>query len=118
LLQIPKIRAEIARRLDGRLRRDDLTAERTLEEIRRLAMSDITNCFDDEGRLLNLKYLPEDMRAAIASVKLNENGKIIDLKLWPKPHALHLAATHLRLLVELSEGGWQPGAALGVSART
>jgi hypothetical protein len=103
LLQIPKIRAEIAHRLDGRLRRDDLTAERTLEEIRRLAMSDITNYFDDEGRLLNLKYLPEDMRAAIASVKLNENGKIIDLKLWPKPHALHLAATHLRLLVELSE---------------
>jgi hypothetical protein len=103
LLQIPKIRAEIARRLDGRLRGDDLTAERTLEEIRRLAMSDITNYFDDEGRLLNLKYLPEDMRAAIASVKLNENGKIIDLKLWPKPQALHLAATHLRLLVELSE---------------
>jgi Terminase small subunit len=103
LLATPRIRNEIARRQGERLKKQELTAERTLEEIRRLAMSDITNYFDDEGRLLNLKYLPEDMRAAIASVKLNENGKIIDLKLWPKPHALHLAATHLRLLVELSE---------------
>jgi hypothetical protein len=103
LLATPRIRNEIARRQGERLKKQELTAERTLEEIRRLMTSDITNYFDDEGKLLNLKNLPEDMRAAIASVKLNENGKIIDLKLWSKLQATHLAATHLRLLVELSE---------------
>jgi hypothetical protein len=60
-----------------RAKRADLTAERTLEEIRRLMMSDITDYFDDEGHLLNLKELPEDMRACIASVKMKD-GEISD----------------------------------------
>jgi Terminase small subunit len=103
LLQIPKIRAEIAHRLGGRLKRDDLTAERTLEEIRRLAMSDITDVLDDEGKLVSLKDLPEDVRACISEIRFNEEGIPKSVKFWPKPHAIHLAATHLRLLVELSE---------------
>jgi hypothetical protein len=64
--------------------------------------SDITDYFDDAGHLLNLKELSEDMRACIASVKMEE-GEISEIKLRPKPHAIHLAATHLRLLAELRE---------------
>jgi hypothetical protein len=85
------------------LRRADLTAERVLEEIRRLAMSDITDVLDDEGRLVNLKALPEEVRACISEIKFGDDGKVRSVKFWSKPQALHLAATHLRLLVELSE---------------
>lgn len=99
---IPVVKAEIERLLSEQLQRQDLTAERTLEEIRRLMTSDITNYFDEDGKLLNLKDLPEEMRACIASVKMKD-GEISEIKLWPKPHAIHLAATHLRLLAELRE---------------
>lgn len=102
LMRVPLVKAEIQRRLDDRTRRSGLSVERTLEEIRRLMTSDITDYFDDEGHLLNLKELPEEMRACIASVKMKD-GEISEIKLWPKPHAIHLAATHLRLLAELRE---------------
>jgi phage terminase small subunit len=102
LLEKPKIAAELFRRQDAHLKTSDLSAERTLEEIRRVAMSDLTDLYDDEGHLLNLKDLPPHIRATIAGVKMKD-GEIIEVKLWPKLHALDLAARHLRLLVELSE---------------
>jgi hypothetical protein len=59
--------------------------------------------FGDEGRLIaNLKELPEHVRACISEIKFTE-GVASSVKFWSKPQALHLAATHLRLLVELSE---------------
>jgi hypothetical protein len=66
--------------------------------------SDITHVLDDDGRLaVNLKDLPEEVRACISEIKFGDDGKARSVKFWSKLQALHLAATHLRLLVELSE---------------
>lgn len=99
----PRVAAEIERLYGDRLRRNGLTAERTLEEIRRLMTSNIVDVLDDEGKMVNLKDLPEDVQACISEVRFGDDGKAKSVKFWPKPQALHLAATHLRLLVELSE---------------
>jgi hypothetical protein len=65
--------------------------------------SDLTDVLDDEGRLVNLKDLPEEIRSCISEIRFSDEGVAKSVKFWPKPQALHLAATHLRLLVELSE---------------
>jgi len=98
-----RIAAIIAARQARRAKRADLTAERTLEEIRRLMTSDIGNYLDEDGKPVNIRNLPEDWRAPIERLKFDENGNIREIKLWSKTQAIHLAAMHLRLLVELRE---------------
>ena len=65
--------------------------------------SDIGNYLDEDGKPLNIQNLPEDMLAAIERIKFDENGNIREIKLWSKTQAVHLAATHLRLLAEFRE---------------
>ena len=98
-----RIAAVIAARQARRAKRADLTAETTLEEIRRLMTSDIGNYLDEDGKPVNIRNLPEDMLAAIERVRFDENGNIREIKLWSKTQAIHMAATHLRILAELRE---------------
>lgn len=87
----------------------ELTADRTIEEIRRLALSDIGVLFDEQGRLKPLKDIPPAIRATIASVKVTKTNRIVgdgvqedvvEVKLWDKLRALEMAAKHHGLLVE------------------
>ena len=48
----------------------DLSAQRVLEELRRLAFSNIAHCFDPAGNLLPIQALPAEVRSAVASVKV------------------------------------------------
>lgn len=87
----------------------ELTASRTLEEIRRLGFSDIGQCFDEAGRLKPLKDLPTEVRACIASVKVTKKNltagdgvmeDVVEIKLWDKIRALEMAAKYHGLLTE------------------
>lgn len=90
----------------------ELTAERTIEEIRRLALSDVGFLYDEFGRFKPLKDIPPEHRVCIASVKTTKqnlttgDGKqedVIEVKLWNKVGALDLAAKYHGLLVEKVE---------------
>lgn len=104
---------EIARRIaDGHARQlasAELTAERTLEEIRRLSTLDPIHIFDEHGNLRHVKDMPPEVRACIASVKvLKINTKsgdgiidtVYEVKFWDKTKALEMSAKHFSLLVE------------------
>lgn len=87
----------------------ELTAARTLEEIRRIGLSDIGEMFDSNGHLRPLQDLPREARAAIASVKVSKKNltagdgiveDVVEIKLWDKIRALEMAAKHHGLLVE------------------
>jgi hypothetical protein len=93
-------------------RHQDLTADRTIEEIRRVALSDIGFLYDEQGRFKPLRDIPPEHRACIASVKTTKqnltsgDGKqedVIEVKLWNKVGALDLAARHHGLLIEKLE---------------
>ena len=86
-----------------------LTTERTLEEIRRIALFDPIGVFDEHGNLLHVKDMSPEVRACIASVKiLKVNTKsgdgiidtVYEVKFWDKPKAVEMAAKHFSLLVE------------------
>lgn len=90
-------------------RADDLSAERVLEEIRRLAFADVRGLFDEHGQLRPLHELTPEQSAAIASLEVikrnltagdGEVDTIHKLKVWDKTKALEMLAKHFALLTE------------------
>lgn len=92
-----------------RLAKSGLTADRTLEEMRRLAFSDIRKFFTDWGGLKPIHELSDEEASVVASFEVIKKNlfagdKKVDtihkLKAWDKLKALEMLAKHFGLLVE------------------
>mgnify|MGYP001557949899 FL=1 len=112
MLQRQVVAYEVKRLLRRQFSLLDLTAERVLEELRRVALADPRALFDDAGRLRPLTELTAEQSACIASmdvVKRNLTGgdgeveTIYRVKCWDKTKALELLAKYFGLLVERVE---------------
>lgn len=91
--RVSELRQEVKERFD-------ISAERLLLEQSRIALFDFRKLFDENGRLIDVTGMPDDVAAAVSSVKINrvksveaEGDKIleediIELKLWNKNTAL------------------------------
>jgi phage terminase small subunit len=75
----------------------DISAERLLQEQARLALFDFRNIFDDNGKLIDPRHFPDDVAAAVSSIKISRQRSIdsqeaveevVELKLWNKNTAL------------------------------
>lgn len=137
LLKLPKVRTFVERELRKRENRLDLKADRVLLELMRVGMVDLARAFDDEGRLLALKDMPEDVRRAISGVEVEEEyadveggalddgatrariaiGRVAKVKFWDKPKALELLGKHLALFTEKQEVSGPGGGPLVVEIR-
>lgn len=92
-------------------KKSELKAERVLNEIARIAFSDLRKAFDERGGLKDIKDLDDDTAAAVASVEVIEErdkeGNLIGftkkLKLWDKNKAIDNACKHLGLTREKLE---------------
>ena len=73
-----------------------VTRERLLREIGRLAFVDPRLLLREDGTMLPLHELDDDTAAAIASVEVDEYGKV-KYKLWDKGAAQEKLAKHLGL---------------------
>lgn len=94
------------------LEREALTAERVLEEMRRLAFSDIRCLFDEKGQLRPLHELTAEQAAAIGGAETVQRNltagdgsvdTIHKIKMWDKPKSLEMLAKHFALLTERVE---------------
>jgi phage terminase small subunit len=98
-LRIPEIRAQIDAELDKRSKRTHLTADRVALEISRLAFVDTSVIFDPAtGVILPVSMWPDDVRASVSSIKLNDYGLPVEVKFWDKGKQLDLAARHCGML--------------------
>lgn len=95
-----------------RLDRAELTAVRVLEEMRRIAFSDIQGLFDAAGNLKPIHELTPDQAAAIASIEVVKKNvaagdgqvdTIHKIKVWDKPKVLDMLGKHFGLLIEKVE---------------
>lgn len=95
LLSNAVIAGAIQKGQQKKLAKIELTAERILEEIRRVALSDIGQLFDERGALVrNVRDLPPEVRAVIASIEVvertvpgsepPETERIHKIRLWDK----------------------------------
>ena len=73
-----------------------LEASKVLEEVRRLAHSDIAGIMTSNGKVKQPHELDPVTRAAVASFKIDEYGRI-EYKFWDKNTALEKAMKHLGL---------------------
>ena len=101
LLLHPAIKDELARMAHAITSRMELSAERTLREIARIAYADARSLYDADGKIKPMSEWSEDIAAAVASVESAEiNGGAAmahKIKLWDKSAALEKAMKYLDL---------------------
>lgn len=72
LLRNVKVAPYIQRALEKATVAAEVTVERVLAEIKRMAWVDIGDAYDDTGMFKPLKDMPEDVRRAIVSIEVDE----------------------------------------------
>lgn len=115
LLKNAKVQALIAGLTEKKFTKLDISAERILQELARLAFVDVRNLFDAEGGLKPITELDEDTARAIAGIdheKLFEHfgkgqakhvGTTAKIKLADKTRALQLLGQYRKLFTEKVE---------------
>jgi phage terminase small subunit len=103
-LKKPEIAIKIAKRMKDREQRTEITQDRVLLEIARLAFNDPRRAFDSSGNLLPIQQWPDEVAAAISSIKVVEqsvDGEAVtqtkEVKFWDKNSAIEKASKHLGL---------------------
>lgn len=74
LLQNPSVKARITELAEHALQEIGVTRERILQEYARLAFYDMADAYDEIGQLRPVKEMPEDVRRAVAKVKVFEHA--------------------------------------------
>lgn len=106
-LRKPHIAAAVAAKKAVQLERAELSANRVLEEMRRLAFMDVGVLFDSAGNLRPLHTMTPEDRAAIAGVEViiknaeagdGKTDKVHKIKLCDKVRVLEMLGKHYKLL--------------------
>ncbi len=109
--KIPQVKAAAEQRHRDMLA-EALDPNRALEEMARLAFSDIREIFDADGRLLPANRWPDSIARAVSSTKTKTgnidkgDGKmdeVVEIKLWDKGRALENALKKHGLLTDKLE---------------
>ena len=66
----------------------DIEQESVLQEIARIALFDLMDLFDDQGKMLPVDQWPEGAGSAIQTVSIGDDGKIQAIKMWDKGRQL------------------------------
>lgn len=112
LLRIVKVSRAVALGIEKQVAKAEITADRTLQEIVRLATVDLRGFYDESGNLKPLHTLTPEQGAALAGVETlkrnitagdGEMETVYKIKLWDKTRALEMLAKHFALLVERVE---------------
>jgi phage terminase small subunit len=101
LQRVPKIAARIEAAQARRADKKRITADRVLEELGKMAFSNIRDYVDWGPRGVTIRanaLLDDDQTAAVADVEPKGNGKLARLKLYDKLAALNALARHLGMI--------------------
>jgi len=110
MLQTEAIQVNLRRLMRKRERNYELSSERVLKELTKVAFSDIRDLYDDNGNMIPMNELDDNIAPAVASIKVKERfGKNGDseiekeIRLWDKPKGLELLGKHFKLYTDLIE---------------
>jgi phage terminase small subunit len=123
----PKIQEAIQKAKEARAKRTEITADRVLREIARIAFSDLGQIMDFTGEQVKLrpaKDIASSARRAISSVKVKRHFEgvgedareveVTEFKLWSKEAALEKLCKHLGLAKDRLEITGKDGEAFKV----
>lgn len=101
----PDIQEYIQAQMNKRAAKIEITADRVLQEIAKMAFANVQDLYDEHGILKPISELPREVAAAVQSVKVNltEACAVQEVKLWDKKGTLELLGKHLRLFSEKNQ---------------
>ncbi len=102
LLRFVQVAAAIDEALKARAARVEASADDVLRELTRLALVDVGEAFDAEGRLLPLASMPAEVRRAIVSMETGALG-VVKVRFADKVKSLELLGKHHKLFVDKVE---------------
>jgi phage terminase small subunit len=104
LLSIVKVQEYLQSKHNKIANKLEISQERTMQEIGRIAFSDLRKYYDESGRLKNVEDLDDDAAAALSSLETVEEkaeGQVIatvkKLKVWDKTKGLEMLAKHFNI---------------------
>ena len=112
LLTKPNIAARVKELATKDITKVEMNPERIIRELAFLGTADVSKAFDDEGNLLPIHEIPEDVRRAIAGFELveerDENGEgtghmTKKVKFWDKNTSLLGLAKVFKMLTDKVE---------------
>lgn len=112
LLSNAKVRDLVYKLNQERIKRTEIDADFVLFEHKRMAMSDVAECFNEDGGLKNITEMPKSIRLAIKSFDVYEEkdkdtGEVIGftkkVTLWDKNKNLENLGRHLKLYTDKME---------------
>ena len=119
MLSKPYIQDAIQAAMDNRSKKTEITADRVLKEIARLAFLDIREAFNENGQLLPITEMPENVARAIAGLEYESIGKgeesigrTAKIRLIDKKGSLELLGKHLKLFTDKVEHTGKDGESL------
>jgi phage terminase small subunit len=114
LLQRPDVQARIAELKKQRSDRTEVTMDRVVLELARIAFADLGAAFDETGKLRPIHEMPEEVRRALSGFDLEEMfdgrgserehvGNVRKVRTQEKVRALELLGKHLGMFIERHE---------------
>lgn len=111
MLRNVKVQAYIEEKAKEREKRTEITQDRVLKELAKIAFVDISELYDDNGKLKYIKAIDKDTVSAISSLETLEEfngygedreyiGNTQKVKLLDKTKALELLGKHLGMFKE------------------
>lgn len=125
LLKSAKVKSIVDAGMQERSERTAITADRVLQELWRIATSDLAKAFDEAGSLLPVHKMPPEARAALAAIETDElfegqgeerqlSGLSRKVKHWDKVKALELVGKHLGMWKDKVELSGKDGQVLSI----
>ena len=104
-LSKPFIAIAIQEAMNKRSEKTEITAEKVLQEIAKLAFSNLQDFYHPDGGLKAIHELPRDVAACLLTNKINltEASAIQEIKLHDKKGSLELLGRHLKLFTDKTE---------------
>ncbi len=101
-LQKPLVQRRVAELASAREKRTDITADKVLTEIYKIATADIRAAFNADGKLLPIHQIPDGVAMALSRIEVSELG-VAKIRVYDKLKALELLGKHLSLFREIVE---------------
>ncbi len=101
------VRAAIDAKLNKIEHKNEITIERVLTGLARIAEADMRKAYDVNGRLLPMWQMPDDVALAMSSMdtdEIREQGMVIGtskiVKMWDKVRAYELLGKYLAMFTD------------------